>query len=297
MTSFTQVITTEESSLTQVKSPTLPLAPVQYHQQYQDQLNNILRLYFNQVDALISQLRVGYLNTLALPNGAFYQDGVTTLVTNITGPSNPPNGGTITVTSTADFVLTTGGVIIDTEIISYTGKTATTFTGITRGAYGSTASSHAPGAYVTEAQTLASASVAAPLALLSTTSSNGVALDATDKTKIVFSTAGYYNIQFSIQMLTFDNTIDNVTIWFRLNGVDIPYSAGIATVPAIHGGNPGTAIISWNLVQPVDAGDYIQLLFASNTGNTVAATYPPGVSPTHPVSPSIIVTATFTSAL
>jgi len=289
MTSFTQVITTEESSLTQVKSPTLPLAPVQYHQQYQDQLNNILRLYFNQVDALISQLRVGYLNTLALPNGA--------LVTNITGPSNPPNGGTITVTSTADFVVTTGGVIIGTEIISYTGKTPTTFTGITRGAYGSTAAAHSPGAYVTEAQTLASASVAAPLALLSTTSSNGVALDATDKTKIVFSTAGYYNIQFSIQMLTFDNTIDNVTIWFRLNGVDIPYSAGIATVPAIHGGNPGTAIISWNLVQPVNAGDYIQLLFASNTGNTVAATYPPGVSPTHPVSPSIIVTATFTSAL
>lgn len=32
------------------KFPTLPLAPVQYHQQYQDQLNNILRLYFAQVD-------------------------------------------------------------------------------------------------------------------------------------------------------------------------------------------------------------------------------------------------------
>jgi hypothetical protein len=32
------------------KFPTLPLAPVQYDQKYQDQLNNILRLYFAQLD-------------------------------------------------------------------------------------------------------------------------------------------------------------------------------------------------------------------------------------------------------
>jgi len=98
-------------------------------------------------------------------------------------------------------------------------------------------------------------------------------------------------------MLSFDGTIDNVTLWWRLNGVDIPYSAGVSTVPAIHGGKPGTAIISWNLVQPLNAGDYVQLLFASITGNTVAATYSPGTSPVHPASPSIIVTSTFVSAL
>jgi len=32
------------------KFPTLPLAPIQYDQKYQDQLNNILRLYFAQLD-------------------------------------------------------------------------------------------------------------------------------------------------------------------------------------------------------------------------------------------------------
>ena len=31
-------------------SPNLPIAPVDYSQQYQDQLNNVLRLYFNQID-------------------------------------------------------------------------------------------------------------------------------------------------------------------------------------------------------------------------------------------------------
>ena len=135
------------------------------------------------------------------------------------------------------------------------------------------------------------------MVLLQTTTSNGVSIDATDKTKIVFATAGIYNIQFSVQMLSYDGTIDDVTLWWRLNGVDISYSAGVATIPAIHGGVAGSAIISWNLVQPVNAGDYMQLLFSSKTGNTVCATYAEGTAPVHPVSPSVIVTATFVSAL
>lgn len=275
-------------------APNLPLATRNYEQVYHDQLNNVLRLYFNQLDNSIAAILSNTGGSLLqFPNGAFYQDGSTLLTAAMTNVST----AAIQVTSTADFVLTSGGLIIGTEIITYTGKTATTFTGITRGAYGSTKAAHSIGATVTESQTLSSPTVAAPIAVYKTTSSNGVSIDATDKTKIVFSVAGIYNIQFSIQMVSFDGTIDNVTVWFRQNGVDIPYSAGVATVPAIHGGAPGTAIISWNLVQPVNAGDYIQLLFASTTGNTVAATYAEGSSPIRPVSPSIILTATFVSAL
>jgi len=274
--------------------PNLPLAPRGYEQQYQDQLNNVLRLYFNQLNNLNAVLTGSTGGAfLQFPNGAFYQDGVTEL----TVAMNNTSTADIHVTSTAAFILAAGGLLIGSEIISYTGKTATTFTGITRGAYGSTKASHSIGAIATEAQTLASASVAAPLALYETTSSNGVSIDPTDKTKVVFAIAGIYNIQFSIQMLTFDGTIDNVTVWFRQNGIDIPYSAGIATVPAKHGNKPGTAIISWNLVHSINAGDYIQMLFASDTGNTVAATYPAGTSPVHPISPSIILTATFVSAI
>jgi hypothetical protein len=289
-------IVTSEYELNQVAAPNLPLATPEYSQQYADQLNNVLRLYFNRLDAILAQLKTGSGaidgSGIQFPNGAFYQDGYTTLTANMTNNGTTP----IQVTSTAGFV-SSGGLIIGTELIKYTGKTATTFTGITRGAYGSTNVAHTAGVSVSEAQTLASSASTLPLTLLKTTVSNGVAIDSADPTKVVHATAGIYNIQFSIQMLTFDNTIDNVTIWFRLNGADIPYSAGIATVPAIHGGYPGTAIISWNLVQPMNAGDYIQILFASDTGNTVAATYPPGTTPVHPASPSIIVTSTFVSAL
>jgi hypothetical protein len=289
---MTYIVTTE-NEITDIAAPNLPLATTAYSQQYQDQLNNILRLYFNRLDALLKQFNTDSYGTgIRFPNGAFYQDGYTTLTASMTNTSTAD----IQVTSTANFI-SAGGLIIGNELIKYTGKTSTTFTGITRGAYGSTNVAHTVGETVSEAQTLASSTVPQPLTLLQTTTSDGVHIDATDKTKIVHTYAGVYNVQFSIQMLTFDNTIDNVTIWFRLNGVDIPYSAGIATVPSIHGGSPGTAIISWNLVQPMNAGDYIQLLFASDTGNTVAATYPPGTSPVHPASPSIIVTSTFVSAL
>jgi hypothetical protein len=289
MTTFTQVVTTETTSLTTVKSPALPFAPVQYDRAYHDTLNNILRQYFNTIDALISQLRVGNLNTLALPQGAFFQDGVTTLSAGINNAVT-----TIPVVSTTGFQ-NTGVILIGSELIRYTGKTATSFTGCTRGQYGSSNAAHLAGVYVGEAQA-ASGSVA--LVMTETSSSNGVALDPADKSKVVFDTAGYYNIQFSVQLLSFDNAVDNVTLWFKKNGTNIDYSAGIGTIPArISATKPATAIISWNIIIPVNANDYIQLYFASDSGNTLAVTYPPGTSPAHPTSPSVILTATFTSAL
>ena len=33
------------------KAPNLPIAPTEYSQQFQDQLNNVLRLYFAQLDS------------------------------------------------------------------------------------------------------------------------------------------------------------------------------------------------------------------------------------------------------
>jgi hypothetical protein len=292
---MTMFVTTEVE-MQRLAPPNLPLAPQEYNPQYTEQLNNVLRLYFNRLQDILNQLNVNGASdgsSLTFPNGAFFQDGVTTLTTGISNVSTTP----IVVADTSQFALSAGGLIIGTEIIRYTGKTSTSFTGITRGMYGSTKAAHTAGAVITEAQTLSSPTVAVPVVLLQTTTSNQVALDPTDRTKIIFSVAGYYNIQFSIQMVNYDGTIDNVTVWWRKNGVDIPYSAGIATVPAIHGGVAGTNIISWNLVEPVAAGDYVQLLFASDTGNTVCATYRAGTAPVHPVSPSVIITATFVSAL
>jgi hypothetical protein len=59
---------------------------------------------------------------------------------------------TVTVVSTSAFT-TTGAIWIDGEYITYSGKTATDFTGCTRGADGTTAASHSSGALVSQATT------------------------------------------------------------------------------------------------------------------------------------------------
>jgi len=51
------MIVISENVLNQVASPNLPLAPMQYDRQYADQLNNVLRLYFNRVDAILDQFK------------------------------------------------------------------------------------------------------------------------------------------------------------------------------------------------------------------------------------------------
>lgn len=60
----TSIITIEGDVLTQTTPPALPHAPDQYNRQYQDQLNNVLRLYFNTLNNLLSQLMA---NTSTLP--------------------------------------------------------------------------------------------------------------------------------------------------------------------------------------------------------------------------------------
>lgn len=43
------------NTLTPTKAPNLPISASQYSQQYQDQILNVLRLYFSQLDNFSSQ--------------------------------------------------------------------------------------------------------------------------------------------------------------------------------------------------------------------------------------------------
>jgi hypothetical protein len=60
------LIVTSEFELNRVASPALPLAPEAYNRSYQDQLNNVLRLYFNRVDSILGALQpVETINTIS----------------------------------------------------------------------------------------------------------------------------------------------------------------------------------------------------------------------------------------
>lgn len=274
------------------KAPNLPIAPVDYRQRYQDQVLNALRLYFNEIDNFAFGLTSGTGGSaIKFPYFAGYQDGYTTLSANMTNVSTTP----IQVASTAGFA-NSGFLIIENEIVEYTTKTATTFDGtITRGVKGTTNVAHTAGVYVADAAAVTSTTSAA-INLDTVTASNGITCTVPDS-RIYFDAAGIYNIQFSLQLLNYTTSDDNVTVWFKKNNVDIPVSASIQQVNPKHGSSPGATIFALNFVEQFAVGDYVELYWASKTGNTVLATFSPGASPVHPASPAVILTVTFVSAV
>ncbi|OUW59654.1 MAG: hypothetical protein CBD59_00220, partial [Alphaproteobacteria bacterium TMED199] len=74
--------------------------------------------------------------------------GLSTRTTDVNTAINA-TATTVTVDSTADFE-DSGFIRIGNEVISYTGKTATSFTGLTRGVAGTTAASHTNDAVITQ---------------------------------------------------------------------------------------------------------------------------------------------------
>ena len=216
-----------------------------------------------------------------------YQNGTTTLTSAI---PNSTSTSPIAVVSTAGFG-SSGNIIIGEEIIGYTSKTSTAFGGtITRGVFSTSKSSHAIGSYASEAYS--SAVGTATVAPLDTVVlSSGVTCTVPDS-KIYFTNTGKYNIQYSVQLLNYTTAEDNVTVWFRKNGADIDNTASVEQVNSKYGTSPGARVLAINIVDAFNAGDYVELVWCTDSGETVLATYPPQTSPTRPASPSLILTVT-----
>ena len=65
-------VVTSEFELNRVVAPRLPAATKEYEENYLNQLNNVLRLYFNQLDNIMGQLRTSSdTSGLRVPYGAF----------------------------------------------------------------------------------------------------------------------------------------------------------------------------------------------------------------------------------
>jgi len=88
------LIVTSEFELQRVQPPALPLATEDYNKSYQDQLNNVLRLYFNRIQNILNQLESNNIQppltnyTVAtLPSAATSGIGARSFVTDALGPT------------------------------------------------------------------------------------------------------------------------------------------------------------------------------------------------------------------
>jgi hypothetical protein len=220
------LIVTSDFELNRVVAPRLPTAPPQYEARYQDQFGDVLRLYFNQLDNIIGQLKTG--------SGAIDGSGV-------------------------------------------------------RFPYG---------AFSSDQDQTATANTATLMTLNTTDFSNNVSL--VTGSKITATKAGVYNLQFSTQFQNTDNQIQDISIWLKQNGTDIPGSTGLVSIPARKSASTGQEaheIIGWNYYVSMNANDYIQIYWSATLASVTIQHYPTSASPTRPATQSVVATLSFVSAL
>jgi len=86
--------------------------------------------------------------------------------------------------------------------------------------------------------------------------------------KITAAAAGVYNFQFTAQFTIASpggTATYNASVWIRQNGVDVPYTGGEISIYA----KSPYALPSWNFVQNMNAGDYVQLMWAVDNPSTI----------------------------
>ena len=88
------MIVISDFEINQVAAPNLPLSPMEYDRLYVDQLNNVLRLYFNRVDAILNQLKTDEIipaltnyTVATLPSAVTSGKGARSFVTDALAPT------------------------------------------------------------------------------------------------------------------------------------------------------------------------------------------------------------------
>jgi len=150
------------------------------------------------------------------------------------------------------------------------------------------------GAFSSDQDQTAIANTATLMTLNTTDFANDVSISSSEITVV---NAGIYNLQFSAQFQNTDTAFQNVYIWLKQNGVDIPGSTGFVSVPNRHAGTDGHTIIGWNYFLNMAASDYVEIYWSvPNTAVSIQHLAASG-TPTKPSTQSVVATLSFVSAL
>lgn len=288
------------SLLNQIAPPRLPTAPTEYERRFHDQHSDVLRLYFNQLSGNLNNLiglRGGqYLN---FPYGAFQddtdqKDGSIAVAYYMRFNTTDFSNGVFVASHTASFTASIGpatttmtvtavasGSILPSMQISGTGVTAGTR--IVRQITGTAGST---GTYeVSVSQTVASTTITGDL-----------------PSKMTVAQAGIYNLQFSAQFVNTTNDVQEISIWFRINGVDVPNSNsefGIKQRKST--GTASRLIAAMNFFLELQTNDYVEIMWRVSDSGVYLEHFPAvvasGTTPDIPATPSVIATLTFVSTL
>ena len=149
--------------------------------------------------------------------------------------------------------------------------------------------------YDTSTQTLTGVNQAKRLDIANTFEANGISLSGN---KIVFNNIGTYELIFSIQYKNISQNQEDIYIWYRKNGVDIPYSSSVFTIPARKSaGIPAHLIAVTPFIATLAASDFIEIYWHCNNTEVTVETFTTHNNPTIPDTPGVIITATQVAVL
>lgn len=150
------------------------------------------------------------------------------------------------------------------------------------------------GAFSSDQDQTATVNTATLMTFNTTDFANEVSISSSQITVV---NAGIYNLQFSVQFQNTDTAFQDVYIWLRQNGVDIPGSTGFVSIPNRHAGTDGHSIIGWNYFLNMAANDHVEIYWSvPNAAVTIQHLAASG-TPTKPSTQSVVATLSFVSAL
>ena len=145
--------------------------------------------------------------------------------------------------------------------------------------------------YSTTDQTAGNTDEAYPVSFENTYFENGMTINGNTDSEITVENTGIYNFQFSGQLISTNSSAKTAQIWIRRNDIDIGYSAHAYTDDA----NNAYLEVNWNFNIDLQAGDYIEIMWA--TDDTALSFESVAPSAPYPGIPSAVMAVNFVSNL
>lgn len=237
------------------------------------------------------------------PTGAIGPTGPTGADSTVAGPTGPtgPTGAASTVVGPTGATGPTGPTGAASTVQGPTGPTGASITGPTgpTGAQGTTGTGGALGRWGsfwdTTTQTAAAANTAYSITLNSADAANN-GVSVVSGSRVTFAYAGVYSLTYSIQFTNADTQIHDANVWLRKNDSgstgDVPDTDSKFSIISSHGGVHGNVIGTVNFVLSLAAGDFIELVWATDSTQVTLETIAAGTTPTSPRVPAVVFTAT-----
>lgn len=155
------------------------------------------------------------------------------------------------------------------------------------------------GAFSDSTTQTATANTATVITFNTTDYTNGITVVTSGgkASRITVAQAGLYNLEWSGQFVNTDTQLHDVNVWLSSNGTNVVASNGLVSIPNTHGGVNGHTIVAWNTIISLNANDYIELYWSTDSTQVTLAAFAAGTLPTRPSSPSISASLTFVSGL